>query len=157
MRTVFACVYPPQLVHCQGRHLAVDRAHNLGLALAMSAGAAGLIAFLALGIAGAALAQDPVGDEPASTKNTPLGPEGGPSKTMASSYQGRLVENGSPANGNYDFIINLYDNPTIGTALAGCSNAGTGSLLSQPVTNGVFTFYLLCQDWNPKVFTWGDR
>jgi O-antigen ligase/Tfp pilus assembly protein PilF len=48
MRTVFARVYPPQLVYYQGRQVAVDRAHNLGLDLAMSAGAAGLIAFLAL-------------------------------------------------------------------------------------------------------------
>ena len=109
-----------------------------------------------LGVAGAATAQDPAGDEGAPTEHIPLAPEGGPSEPMAFSYQGRLVEEGSPANGNYDFIIELFDNPTIGTPLAGCSNAGTGSLLSQPVTNGIFTFYLVC-DWNPKVFTGGER
>jgi O-antigen ligase len=48
MRTVFARVYPPQLVYYQGRHVSVDRAHNLELDVAMSAGTAGLIAFLAL-------------------------------------------------------------------------------------------------------------
>jgi Tfp pilus assembly protein PilF len=48
MRTVFARVYPPQLVYYQGRQVAVDRSHNLWLDLALSAGGAGLAAFLAL-------------------------------------------------------------------------------------------------------------
>jgi O-antigen ligase/Tfp pilus assembly protein PilF len=48
MRTVFARVYPPQLVYYQGRHVAVDRAHNLWLDLGMSAGLAGLAAYAAL-------------------------------------------------------------------------------------------------------------
>jgi O-antigen ligase/cytochrome c-type biogenesis protein CcmH/NrfG len=48
MRTVFARVFPPQLVYYQGRHVTVDRAHNLWLDLAMSAGLAGVIAFGAL-------------------------------------------------------------------------------------------------------------
>jgi O-antigen ligase len=48
MRTVFARVFPPQLVYYQGRHVTVDRAHNLGLDLGMSAGLAGVVAFGAL-------------------------------------------------------------------------------------------------------------
>lgn len=48
MRTVFVQVFPPQLVYYQGRHTAVDRAHNLWLDLAMSSGAAGMASFLAV-------------------------------------------------------------------------------------------------------------
>jgi putative inorganic carbon (HCO3(-)) transporter len=48
MRTVFAKVFPPQLVYYQGRHIVVDRAHNLWLDLAMSAGLAGLVTFAVL-------------------------------------------------------------------------------------------------------------
>ncbi|CAG0937069.1 hypothetical protein TFLX_05975 [Thermoflexales bacterium] len=48
MRPVFARVFPPQLVYYQGRHVTVDRAHNLWLDLWMSAGLAGLVAFGAL-------------------------------------------------------------------------------------------------------------
>ena len=48
MRVVFARVFPPQLVYYQGRHATVDRAHNLWLDLWMSAGLAGLAAFVAL-------------------------------------------------------------------------------------------------------------
>lgn len=48
MRPVFASVFPPQLVYYQGRHVTVDRAHNLWLDLGMSAGLVGLIAFGAL-------------------------------------------------------------------------------------------------------------
>ena len=45
MRTVFVRVFPPQLVYYQGRHVVVDRAHNLWLDLAMSAGLVGVVAF----------------------------------------------------------------------------------------------------------------
>jgi O-antigen ligase len=48
MRTVFARVFPPQLVYYQGRHFTVDRAHNLWLDLAMSTGLTGVAAFGAL-------------------------------------------------------------------------------------------------------------
>jgi Tfp pilus assembly protein PilF len=48
MRTVFARVFPPQLVYYQGRHVRVDRAHNLWLDLGMSAGLAGIVTFSAL-------------------------------------------------------------------------------------------------------------
>jgi O-antigen ligase/Flp pilus assembly protein TadD len=48
MRVVFARVFPPQLVYYQGRHVTVDRAHNLWLDLGMSAGLLGIIAFCAM-------------------------------------------------------------------------------------------------------------
>jgi hypothetical protein len=76
---------------------------------------------------------------------------------MAFSYQGRLTEGGAPASGNYDFTINLYDNPTVGSPLASCYDVGTGSLLNQPVQNGLFTFYLFCGTSNSSVFTGGER
>jgi O-antigen ligase/Flp pilus assembly protein TadD len=48
MRVTFARVFPPQLVYYQGRHVTVDRAHNLWLDLWMSTGLVGLAAFVAL-------------------------------------------------------------------------------------------------------------
>lgn len=48
MRPVFARVFPPQLVYYQGRHVTVDRAHNLWLDLGMSAGLLGVLALGAL-------------------------------------------------------------------------------------------------------------
>jgi O-antigen ligase/Flp pilus assembly protein TadD len=47
MRVTFARVFPPQLVYYQGRHVTVDRAHNLWLDLWMSSGLVGLAAFVA--------------------------------------------------------------------------------------------------------------
>jgi O-antigen ligase len=51
MRTVFARVFPPQLVYYQGRHVTVDRAHNVWLDLGMSAGLAGVVTFTLILIA----------------------------------------------------------------------------------------------------------
>jgi hypothetical protein len=48
MRPIFASVFPPQLVYYQGRHVTVDRAHNLWLDLGMSVGLVGVFAFAAL-------------------------------------------------------------------------------------------------------------
>jgi O-antigen ligase len=45
MSTIFARVFPPQLVYYQGRNYSVDRAHNIWLDLAMSAGLVGAAAF----------------------------------------------------------------------------------------------------------------
>jgi len=47
LRTVFARVFPPQLVYYQGRRV-VDRAHNLWLDLGLSAGLVGILSFAAL-------------------------------------------------------------------------------------------------------------
>jgi hypothetical protein len=44
MRQVFARVFPPELVYYQGRHVSVDRAHNLWLDVGMSAGLVGMLA-----------------------------------------------------------------------------------------------------------------
>lgn len=48
MWQVFAPAFPPQLVYYQGRHVLVDRAHNVWLDLALSAGLPGVLAFGAL-------------------------------------------------------------------------------------------------------------
>lgn len=48
MYEVFVRVFPPQLVYYQGRHVTVDRAHNLWLDLAMSFGVLGVMAFGAM-------------------------------------------------------------------------------------------------------------
>jgi hypothetical protein len=115
----------------------------------------GLLALL--GITGAAVAQDPGPGGPVTDASAPLAPGGGPSEPMAFSYQGRLMDGGAPANGNYDFIMGLYDNPTVGSPLASCYDVGTGSLLNQPVQNGLFTFYLYCGGSNSSVFTGSER
>ncbi len=115
----------------------------------------GLLALL--GITGAAVAQNPDPGGLVPDVSAPLAPGGGPSEPMAFSYQGRLVDGGAPANGNYDFAINLYDNPTVGSPLASCYDVGTGSLLNQPVQNGLFTFYLFCGGNNSSVFTGDER
>jgi O-antigen ligase len=44
-KAAFLRVYPPQLVYYQGRHVVVDRAHNLWIDLGASAGAPGVAAF----------------------------------------------------------------------------------------------------------------
>ncbi|HEV2695993.1 MAG TPA: hypothetical protein VG347_24105, partial [Verrucomicrobiae bacterium] len=52
----------------------------------------------------------------------------------AFTYQGRLNNNGAPANGSYDFAFSLFANRTGGAALAGpVTNAAV------TVTNGLFT------------------
>jgi tetratricopeptide (TPR) repeat protein len=45
LRLVLAQSFPPELIYYQGRHLGVDRAHNLWLDLGLSTGLAGLAAF----------------------------------------------------------------------------------------------------------------
>ncbi len=48
MGSVFARSFPPELVYYQGRHVMVDRAHNIWLDLGMSSGVLGIVAFTAL-------------------------------------------------------------------------------------------------------------
>src|SRR5690349_10170191 len=36
-------------------------------------------------------------------------------QTTAFTYQGKLTDNGTPANGNYDLTFKLFDTPTIGS------------------------------------------
>lgn len=52
-------------------------------------------------------------------------------------YQGRLTDSGSPANGNYDLRFVLYDSDVGGTQIG-----NTIALNSVPVTNGLFTVTL---------------
>jgi O-antigen ligase/cytochrome c-type biogenesis protein CcmH/NrfG len=56
IRIVFARVSPPEMVFFEGRHIYIDRAHNLWLDLGMSAGLAGIVAFGAVLIGFARLA-----------------------------------------------------------------------------------------------------
>ncbi|MHC4066263.1 MAG: hypothetical protein ACYSUI_17440, partial [Planctomycetota bacterium] len=62
-------------------------------------------------------------------------------------YQGRLMDGGIPADGDYDFEFALYDDPG-GTSPA----AGPISFDDWPVSNGLFTIEL---DFGSDVFT-GD-
>ena len=100
-------------------------------------------------VVGTAVAQRP-------DDGSPLSPAGGPSETMAFSYQGRLEDNGQPATGYYDFLVSLYDAQTLGSYIGSCSNVGTGNL-NQYVEDGIFTFYLICGGWNSDVFDGDGR
>jgi len=53
------------------------------------------------------------------------------------SYQGRLTQNGAPANGNYDFEFRLFDD-----AVAGSQVGATLTEPGFPVADGVFTVAL---------------
>src|SRR5262245_283619 len=76
-------------------------------------GCLGTVALLLLVIAGIALAQ-----------------------TTAFTYQGKLTDNGSPANGNYDLTFKLFDTATVGS---GVQQGATLSLTNVAVSGGVFT------------------
>ena len=69
----------------------------------------------------------------------------GAAQGTAFSYQGRLNDSGSPANGLYDVRFTIWDAPTNGNLVAGpLTNSATG------VTNGLFTVTL---DFGGGVFT----
>ena len=70
-------------------------------------------------------------------------------QSTAFTYQGRLSDQGAPANGAYDFQFSLYDAPTNGNHL-GSTLTGTGV----GVTNGLFTEML---DFGSSIFTGADR
>ena len=76
------------------------------------------------------------------------GPDGGISAQSpvgtAFTYQGRLNDGGSPANGTYDFLFYMYDAPSDGNFL---SNYGVPDLT---VTDGYFTVQL---DFGSSAFT----
>jgi hypothetical protein len=55
----------------------------------------------------------------------------------AFTYQGRLIDGGAPATGNYDFWFKLYDAPA-----SGLQQGGTIITNAMPVTNGLFTITL---------------
>ena len=64
-------------------------------------------------------------------------------------YQGRLTDNGAPANGSYDVKFTIYDAATGGSALV---NSITNASLT--VSNGLFTAAL---DFGAGIFTGADR
>jgi len=67
----------------------------------------------------------------------------------AFTYQGRLNQNASPANGAYDLQFSLYDAASNGNAIGGpVTNAATS------VTNGLFVAVL---DFGPAMFAGADR
>src|SRR5688572_21153299 len=67
-------------------------------------------------------------------------------QNTAFTFQGRLTDAGSPANGLYDLKFNLYELPTGGSLL------GTLTHDDVMVTNGIFTVQL---DYGSPVFTSG--
>ena len=68
-------------------------------------------------------------------------------QTSSFTYQGRLTDNGNPANGNYDMQFGLHN-----TASGGTANAGAVTLSAVPVSSGLFTVEL---DFGAGVFN-GD-
>jgi hypothetical protein len=103
-----------------------------------------------VGVTGVSLAQMPGGD-------LALKPAALYSKTWTFSYQGRLLDGGAPANGRYDFAVDVYSNPmTPGSLVATCIDVGPG-LSDYQVNDGLFTFYLLCNGNNSTVFTGGSE
>ena len=87
---------------------------------------AGLLA--AVWMVGTALAQEPAGS------NSLLAPAGG-SAANAVIYQGRLLEDGEPVSGTYDFLVTIWDsNVPTAIQVASCLTTGTEGI---PVENGV--------------------
>jgi len=105
--------------------------------------------FLFVAPGGGSLAQPPEAEPGFSV-------EGGGSMTDGFTYQGRLSENGAPANGRYDFDIRIYDVQTGGATYWTCIDP-VQSMLDVPVTSGLFTFYLMCGTSNRTTFTGGRR
>ena len=67
----------------------------------------------------------------------------------AFTYQGRLADNGSPANGNYDLQFTVWD-----SAVGGLQVGGTVVLAPVSVSGGLFTVPL---DFGAGIFTCPDR
>ncbi len=70
-------------------------------------------------------------------------------QTTAFTYQGQLMDGGTPATGAYDFQLNVYD-----AASGGHLVNGPLLMFSISVTNGLFT---LTPDFGPGVFTGPGR
>lgn len=60
-------------------------------------------------------------------------------QSTAFTYQGKLADTGTPANGNYDFEFKLFDTATVGT---GSQQGSTIQRLNVTVANGVFNVSL---------------
>jgi hypothetical protein len=85
----------------------------------------------------------------------PTGPQGGPDETFSFTYQGRLDDNGQPADGLYDFIVEAWTKEISGTKVADCFDTRTpAGLFNYQVKEGLFTFYLICAPLdNQETFT----
>jgi hypothetical protein len=59
-----------------------------------------------------------------------------PAQTTAFTYQGKLADNGNPANGSYDLQFKLFDTATVGT---GVQQGTTVTVSNVTVSNGIFT------------------
>src|SRR5215470_6606450 len=70
-------------------------------------------------------------------------------QTSAFTYQGKLSDSGTAANGNYDFQFKLYDALSSGT-----QQGTTVTLNSVAVTNGIFAVNL---DFGAAVFSGAGR
>src|SRR5262245_45432354 len=70
-------------------------------------------------------------------------------QTSRFTYQGRLTDAGTPANGNYDLQIALFDSPAGNTQID-----QTQTIANVSVSSGVFTVPL---DFGPDAFTGGGR
>jgi hypothetical protein len=71
------------------------------------------------------------------------------SQGTAFTYQGRLMDNGSPASGDYDLSFSIFDDPTAGNQVGdSLTNAPTS------VSNGLFTVIL---DFGAGVFDGSQR
>jgi hypothetical protein len=75
----------------------------------------------------------------------------GLAQTPTFTYQGRLTDGGTPANGIYDMQFKLFDTPTVGTGTQINSTITKGTVT---VTSGVFTVRL---DYGAAAFPGGDR
>jgi len=71
-------------------------------------------------------------------------------QTTAFSYQGKLADNGNPANGQYDFQFKLFDTATVGTG----TQLGAVTVPTVQVTAGIFTVQL---DFGVSVFPGAAR
>src|SRR5437879_3293210 len=60
-------------------------------------------------------------------------------QTTAFTYQGKLVDSGNPANGQYDFQFKLFDTVTLGT---GTQLGSTATVTNITVAAGIFTVQL---------------
>jgi hypothetical protein len=94
--------------------------------------------------AGVVLAQGP--------GNTQVRPAGG-SPTETFSYQAQLTDAGAPANGNYDFIIDIYD----GVSPSANHVASCPGYTNIPVQDGLLNLNLVCGGSNSTVFDGGPR
>src|SRR5207237_10545021 len=70
-------------------------------------------------------------------------------QTTSFTYQGRLTDGGTAANGNYDLQFALFDSPSGGTQIG-----STQTLNTVAVSNGVFTVSL---DFGASAFTGASR